>query len=63
VDGQEITMTEEPAGGGQVIDLMDALRASIEKMSPTRVREPKAERKPPKRAEASEAGAKKTAKK
>jgi hypothetical protein len=32
-------------------------------MSPSRVREPKAERKPPKRALASEAGAKKTAKK
>ena len=31
VDGQEITMTEEPAGGAQVIDLMEALRASLEK--------------------------------
>src|SRR5258706_1582329 len=31
VEGQEITMTEEPAGGAQVIDLMEALRASLQK--------------------------------
>jgi DNA end-binding protein Ku len=32
VEGQEITLTEAPeAGGAQVIDLMDALRASLEK--------------------------------
>ena len=31
VAGQEITMTEEPAQGAQVIDLMEALRASLEK--------------------------------
>src|SRR5258706_4996632 len=32
VEGQEITMTEAPEGGGaQVIDLMEALRASLEK--------------------------------
>src|SRR5712675_59602 len=31
VEGQEITMTEAPAGGGQVIDLMEALRASLDK--------------------------------
>jgi DNA end-binding protein Ku len=33
VEGQEITMSEAPAGagGGQVIDLMEALRASLEK--------------------------------
>ncbi|MDQ5847728.1 MAG: Ku protein [Pseudomonadota bacterium] len=31
VEGQEITMAEEPAGGAQVIDLMEALRASLEK--------------------------------
>ena len=29
--GQEITMVEPPAQGGQVIDLMEALRASLEK--------------------------------
>jgi DNA end-binding protein Ku len=31
VEGQEITMTEAPEQGAQVIDLMDALRASLEK--------------------------------
>jgi DNA end-binding protein Ku len=31
VEGQEITMTEQPEAGGQVIDLMEALRASLEK--------------------------------
>ena len=31
VEGQEITMAEAPEQGAQVIDLMDALRASLEK--------------------------------
>jgi DNA end-binding protein Ku len=31
VAGQEITMTEAPEQGAQVIDLMEALRASLEK--------------------------------
>jgi DNA end-binding protein Ku len=31
VEGQEITMAEAPAQGAQVIDLMEALRASLEK--------------------------------
>jgi DNA end-binding protein Ku len=31
VEGQEITTTEEPEKGAQVIDLMEALRASLEK--------------------------------
>jgi len=31
VEGQEITMTEAPQPAGQVIDLMEALRASLEK--------------------------------
>src|SRR4030081_2375078 len=31
VEGQEITMAEAPEPGGQVIDLMEALRASLEK--------------------------------
>jgi DNA end-binding protein Ku len=31
VEGQEITMTEAPQEGAQVIDLMEALRASLEK--------------------------------
>ena len=37
VEGQEITLAEAPEGGGaQVIDLMDALRASLEKKSAAR---------------------------
>jgi DNA end-binding protein Ku len=71
VEGQEITMAEEPEGGAQVIDLMEALRASLEKKAPAKAREhlaeaPKPEadaRKPPKRAEGTEASAKKAAKK
>jgi DNA end-binding protein Ku len=55
VEGQEITMAEAPEGGGaQVIDLMEALRASLEKKAaaPSKVRGQQAEaRKPPKRAE------------
>ena len=31
VEGQEITLSEAPEPGGQVIDLMEALRASLEK--------------------------------
>src|ERR1700682_4938650 len=53
VEGQEITMAEAPEGGAQVIDLMEALRASLEKKAaaPSKAREPQAEaRKPPKRA-------------
>ena len=61
VEGQEITMTEAPEGGGaQVIDLMEALRASLERKAaaPSKVKEPPAEvRKPPKRAQASEPAA------
>src|SRR5258708_2809931 len=54
VEGQEITMTQAPEGGGaQVIDLMEALRASLEK-KPAKRRgappQPEA-RKPPKRAQ------------
>src|ERR1700674_4700695 len=55
VEGQEITLAEAPEGGGaQVIDLMEALRASLEKKpaAPSRAREPQAEaRKAPKRAQ------------
>ena len=55
VEGQEITLAEAPEGGGaQVIDLMEALRASLEKKAaaPAKAREPQAEaRKPPKRAQ------------
>jgi DNA end-binding protein Ku len=57
VEGQEITLTEAPEGGAQVIDLMEALRASLEKKGPQRAKasEPDlATRKPPKRAQAAE---------
>src|SRR5882672_3434835 len=78
VEGQEITMAEEPEGGGQVIDLMEALRASLERKAPAKARaaqpeagKPQAEaqkpdtdaRKPPKRAQEAEGAARKTAKK
>ncbi len=68
VEGQEITMTEAPEGGGaQVIDLMEALRASLER-KPARQKaaaapEMKSEaRKPPKRAEPAAPVARKGAK-
>jgi DNA end-binding protein Ku len=48
-------MTEAPEGGAQVIDLMEALRASLEKKP-----EP---RKPPKRAAQPAPAVRKTAKK
>jgi DNA end-binding protein Ku len=59
-------MPEEPEGAGQVIDLMEALRASLEKRSaPASAPQAPAEaRKPPKRAaEASQPAAKKAARK
>lgn len=34
VEGQEITLSDAPEGGAQVIDLMEALRASLEKKAP-----------------------------
>jgi DNA end-binding protein Ku len=64
VDGQEITLTEAPEGGAQVIDLMEALRASLSKKgaarapaaakAPAEVKEAKPARKPAKRAQAVE---------
>jgi DNA end-binding protein Ku len=66
VEGQEITMAEAPEGGAQVIDLMEALRASLEKKAaaPAKVGEPRADtRKPPKRVPQVEAAAKKAVKK
>src|ERR1700682_1205217 len=54
VEGQEITLTQAPEGGGaQVIDLMEALRASLErKPAKARGAPPKpGARKPPKRAQ------------
>src|SRR5687768_11820522 len=55
VEGQEITMAEAPETGAQVIDLMEALRASLGKKAAAKAPQPKAEtRKPPKRAQATE---------
>jgi DNA end-binding protein Ku len=63
VEGQEITMAEPMQPAAQVIDLMEALRASLEKKGPTKTREPQAEaRKPPKRAQAAAPAPKKVAK-
>jgi DNA end-binding protein Ku len=53
IEGQEIAVAaEEGAGGAQIIDLMEALRASLEKGAKPAVAEKPAERKPPKRAAA-----------
>jgi DNA end-binding protein Ku len=70
VEGQEITMADAPEGGAQVIDLMEALRASLERKgaAPAQARpaarpaaeaeaEPAAQRKPPKRAAAKDESA------
>src|SRR5436190_18229307 len=40
VEGQEITVTEAPEGGAQIIDLMEALRASLEKKAPSKTKAP-----------------------
>ena len=66
IAGQEITLTEAPQGGGaQVIDLMEALRASLERKpakskpqeEPAAPARGSAERKPAKRAQVAEAPA------
>jgi DNA end-binding protein Ku len=69
VEGHEITMAEAPEpGGAQVIDLMEALRASLEKKGAkpaaktSAEAETKSSRKPPKRASA-DAAPRKTARK
>jgi len=54
VEGQEVTMAEQPEAGAQVIDLMEALRASLEKKAPTIEARPAGQRKPPKRAQPAE---------
>src|SRR5712691_10368444 len=65
VEGQEITMAEEPQGGAEVIDLMEALRASLDKKkTPAPAKAPDAEaHKAPKRAQQPEPAARKAAKK
>ena len=66
VEGQEVTLADAPEGGAQVIDLMEALRASLERkgVAPSKARAAKAEpqeqpaaqaRKPPKQAPVAEA--------
>ncbi len=62
VDGQEITTLDAPEGGAQVIDLMEALRASLEKKQPAPAKAAEA-RKPAKRAQPAQAPARKSAKK
>ncbi len=65
VEGQEIALAEEaPAAGAQVIDLMEALRASLAKRSPEAARPAEAKaRKEPKRAAQGVAPAKRAARK
>ena len=73
VEGQEITLAEEPEGGAQIIDLMEALRASLARKgaaAPAARKAPaakapatRAARKPAKAAPAEEAPARKTARK
>ncbi len=66
VEGQEITMTDAPETGAQVIDLMEALRASLEKKAAQPAPAPAAQaesRKPPKRAQPAEPAVRKAAKK
>jgi DNA end-binding protein Ku len=65
VEGQEITMTEAPEAGAQVIDLMEALRASLDKKGGKSAAKaaPAAERKPAKRAASGEGAERKRAKK
>jgi DNA end-binding protein Ku len=68
VEGQEITVTEAPEGGAQIIDLMEALRASLDKKAPSKTKAqagkvPTQARKPPKRAQPGAAAVRKSAKK
>src|SRR5204863_3310296 len=71
VEGQEITMPEAPEPTAQVIDLMEALRASLDKKPRTEAHKKAAEghkkpaeaRKPPKRAQHAEPAARKAARK
>jgi DNA end-binding protein Ku len=60
VEGEQITLAEEHEGGAQIIDLMEALRASLEKKggaAPAKktATATKSARKPAKRVQAAEA--------
>ena len=67
VEGEEITVSEAPAGGAQIIDLMEALRASLEKKGAPAAKASKSEpqsRKPARRASSADsAPVRKSAKK
>ena len=70
VEGQEVTMPEAPEPTAQVIDLMEALRASLDKKQkaepqrkPAEAKKPAEARKPPKRAQQAEPSARKAARK
>jgi len=70
VEGQEVTMPEAPEPTAQVIDLMEALRASLDKKQkaepqrkPAEAKKPAEARKPPKRAQQAEPTARKAARK
>ncbi|MGE5321142.1 MAG: Ku protein [Hyphomicrobiaceae bacterium] len=62
VEGQEITVPEEAAGGAQIIDLMEALRLSLEKKGAA-VAPLEGTRRPPKRAAAAHPAGRAAAKK
>src|SRR5215813_440296 len=63
VEGQEITMVDAPEGGAEVIDLMEALRASLDKKkAPAPAKAAEETRKAPRRAQQAEAAPKKAAK-
>jgi DNA end-binding protein Ku len=51
IAGQEIATSEAPSSGGQVIDLMEALRASLERKPSAPAKAAAEGRKPPKRAQ------------
>jgi DNA end-binding protein Ku len=65
VEGQEITMVDAPEGGAEVIDLMEALRASLDKKkTPAPAKAAEAEpRKAPRRALQAETAPRKAARK
>jgi DNA end-binding protein Ku len=64
VEGQEITMVDAPEGGAEVIDLMEALRASLDKKkAPAPAKVVDSERKAPRRAQQAEAAPRKAARK